>query len=130
KVALTIKPHGGANATGGECRKLVESVGHRNLRIWYDPGNILFYSEGKLDPVDDVGSADGFIAGMSIKDFRPPKEVLVTPGTGKVDFRRVLSRAKAGGFQQGPLVVECLDRGAPAKVTAEAKRARLFLEEL
>jgi sugar phosphate isomerase/epimerase len=130
KVALTIKPHGGANATGAECRKLVERVGHKNLGIWYDPGNILYYSEGKLDPVTDVGSADGYIVGMSIKDFRPPKEVLVTPGTGKVDFRRVLARAKQGGFTQGPLVVECLDKGEPAKVTAEAKRARLFLEEL
>ena len=129
-VSLTIKPHGGANATGAECRKLVEAVGHENLRIWYDPGNILYYSEGKIDPVTDVASADGLISGMSIKDYRPPKEVMVTPGTGKVNFRKVLARARQGGFTQGPLVVEGLDRGEPAKITADAKRTRLFLEEL
>jgi sugar phosphate isomerase/epimerase len=129
-VHFTIKPHGGANATGAECRKLVQGVGHKNLRIWYDPGNILYYSEGKIDPVTDVESVDGFVSGMSIKDFRPPKEVMVTPGTGTVDFHKVLARAKKGGVTQGPLVVECLNRGKPAEITAEAKRARQFLEEI
>jgi sugar phosphate isomerase/epimerase len=129
-VALTIKPHGGTNATGAECRRLVESVGNKNLRIWYDPGNIMYYSEGKIDPVTDVASVDGLVAGMSIKDFRPPKDVLVTPGSGKVDFPKVLARARQGGFTQGPLVVECLAQGDVARVTAEARRTRLFLEKL
>ena len=50
---------------------------------------------------------DGFVSGMTITDFRPPKEVMVTPGTGTVDFRKVLARAKTGRFTQGPLAVEC-----------------------
>jgi sugar phosphate isomerase/epimerase len=129
-VALSIKPHGGTNATGGECRRLVEKVGSKNLRIWYDPGNIMYYSQGQIDPVNDVDSVRGLIAGMSIKDFRPPKEVLVTPGKGLVNFREVLLRAKRGGFTSGPLIVECLDRGETSQVTAEAKRAREFLEQL
>lgn len=130
KVALSIKPHGGTNATGAECRKLVEQVGHKNLRIWYDPGNIMYYSQGLIDPVNDVDSVRGLIAGMSIKDFKPPKEVLVTPGKGLVNFREVLTRARRGGFNSGPLIVECLDRGEPAQVTAEAKRTREFLQQL
>jgi sugar phosphate isomerase/epimerase len=67
---------------------------------------------------------------MSIKDFKQPKEVLVTPGKGLVNFREVLARAKRGGFTSGPMIVECLDRGEAAQVTAEAKRAREFLEHL
>ena len=67
---------------------------------------------------------------MSVKDFRMPKEVMVTPGTGLVDFRRVLARLKQGGFTHGPLLVECLARGELAFVTAEARKARLFLEQL
>jgi sugar phosphate isomerase/epimerase len=67
---------------------------------------------------------------MSVKDYRPPKEVMVTPGTGQVNFRKVLARLKQGGFTRGPLVVECLDRGDAAKVTTEARKARQFLEEL
>jgi len=47
-----------------------------------------------------------------------------------VNFREVLARARKGGFTRGPLVVECLDRGDAAKVTAEARKARQLLEEL
>jgi len=130
-VGLSVKPHGGQNATGPQCRKLIEQVGHRNFRLWYDPGNIFYYSDGKLDPVDDSATVDGLVAGMSVKDFKPPKEVMVTPGAGEVNFPRVFANLKKGGFARGPLVVECLARGDdPAKVTAEAKKARQFLEKL
>jgi sugar phosphate isomerase/epimerase len=130
-VGLTIKPHGGQNATGPQCRKIIEQVAHKNFRLWYDPGNIFYYSDGKLDPVDDSTTVDGLVAGMSVKDFRLPKEVLVTPGTGQVKFREVLARLKKGGFTSGPLIVECLARlDDPARITAEAKKARGFLKDL
>jgi sugar phosphate isomerase/epimerase len=103
-------------------------VGHPNFRLWYDPGNILYYSDGKLDPVDDAATVDGLVVGMSVKDFVPPKDVLVTPGTGRVNFPAVLGRLRRGGFARGPLVVECLARSdTPAKITAEARRAREFV---
>jgi sugar phosphate isomerase/epimerase len=128
KVGLSVKPHGGTNATGAECRKIIEMVGHKNFGIWYDPGNIFYYSDGALDPVDDAPSVNGLVVGMSVKDFKPPKEVLVTPGAGKVNFREVLARLKKGGFRSGPLVVECLDRhDSAAQITAEARKARQFL---
>ncbi len=130
-VGLSIKPHGGQNATGPQCRKLIEQAGHKNFRLWYDPGNIFYYSDGKLDPVQDSATVDGLVVGMSVKDFKPPKEVLVTPGTGQVNFRQVLAHLNKGGFRSGPMIVECLAPGdTPAKVTAEAKKARQFLEEL
>ena len=130
-VGLSVKPHGGQNATGAQCRKLIEQVGHKNFRIWYDPGNVFFYSEGKLDPVEDAASVDGLVVGMSVKDFLPPREVLVTPGTGRVNFREVLARLKKGGFVSGPLIVECLTPSAErATLTAEAKKALRFLEEV
>jgi sugar phosphate isomerase/epimerase len=130
-VGLSVKPHGGKNANGAECRKIIELVGHKNFRIWYDPGNIFFYSQGKLDPVDDAPTVNGWVSGVSIKDFKPPKEVMVTPGTGQVNFKEVMHRLKQGGFSGGPLVVECLDKADTAEqITAEAKKARLFLENL
>jgi sugar phosphate isomerase/epimerase len=129
-VGISVKPHGGLNATGPQCRKTVEMVGHRNFRIWYDPGNILYYSNGELDPVADAATVDGLVAGMCVKDYRHPKNVLVTPGTGKVDFPAVLARLKKGGFTRGPLVVECLERGDLEHTLAEARKARRFLEEL
>ena len=130
-VRLTIKPHGGRIATGPQCRQVVASVGKANFRLWYDPGNIFYYSDGALDPVVDAATVDGIFAGMSVKDFLPPKNVDVTPGTGRVDFGKVLARLRQGGFTRGPLVVECVARPDPQDlkaITAEARKAREFVE--
>lgn len=129
-VGISVKPHGGLNATGPQCRKTIESVGHKNFRIWYDPGNIFYYSGGKLNPVDDAPTVAGLVVGMCVKDYRHPKNVMITPGTGQVDFAKVLAKLKAGGFTSGALVVECLARGDLKATAAEAKKARQFLEEL
>ena len=129
-VLVTVKPHGGLNATGRQCRSIIERVNHRNFRLTYDPGNIYFYSDGELDPVDDSKEVDGIVAGMCVKDFKLPKNVNVTPGTGMVDFSKVLANLQQGGYTQGPLVVECLDPGDADIANAEAIKARKFLEEL
>lgn len=129
-VGLSVKPHGGSNASGAQCRKIVNQIGHKDFRVWYDPGNVFYYSDGKLDPVDDAAAVAGVVIGMSVKDFRPPKDVNLTPGTGKVDFVKVLARLKQGGFTCGPLVVECLAPGDFAHLKTEAVKARRFLERL
>lgn len=130
KVGLSVKPHGGGNSTGAQCRKIIEQVGHPSFRLWYDPGNIFYYSDGKLDPIEDAPSVDGLVVGMSVKDFEPPKKVDLTPGTGKVDFPKVMARLKKGGFTRGPLVVECLTPGDLPHLQSEAKKARLFMEKV
>jgi len=127
---ITVKPHGGLNSTGPQCRKIVESVGRKNFGLWYDPGNIFYYSEGKVDPADDAATVDGLVFGMSVKDFQAPKRVDLTPGTGLVNFPKVMERLKKGGFTSGALVIECLAPGDPAATLAEAKKARQFVEQL
>lgn len=129
-VYLTIKPHGPFNSTGRECRSLIEKVNHKNFRLWYDPGNIYYYSDGKISPVDDAAEVDGLVVGMSVKDFRMPKDVDVTPGTGLVNFPGVMSRLQKGGFKKGPLIVECLAKGDLAFINSEAKKAYQYLEKI
>ncbi len=140
-LPITVKPHGGLNATGPQCRKCIERVGHSNFSLWYDPGNIYFYSDGKLDPVADAAHVDGLVReGLCIKDFKMStsegkirKDVWVTPGEGMVDFPAVLARLRRGGFTCGDLVIECVDRPEPDNLQAllaEAKKARRFVEQL
>lgn len=140
-LPITVKPHGGLNATGPQCRKCVEMVGHKNFSIWYDPGNIFHYSFGKLNPVDDAATVDGLVrVGMCIKDFTMSQEgdelkrdVWVAPGTGMVDFPAVLARLKKGGFTSGELVIECVARPDPDDLPAiltEAKKAKAFVDGL
>lgn len=137
KVGIVLKPHGGLNATGPQCRKSVELVGHRSFTLWYDPGNIYFYSDGKLDPVRDAPSVAALVTGMCVKDFttsteggKLSKDVALTPGTGRVDFPAVMAALRKGGFKAGPLVIECLARGDLPLLLAEAKKARRFVEGL
>lgn len=144
-VGLSVKPHGGSNSNGAQCRKIIELVGKKNFGLWYDPGNIFFYSNGALDPVKDSAEVNGMVVGMSVKDYRPVKEdpaaaakkknpyggeVMLTPGTGMVNFKAVMDNLKKGGFTRGPLVVECLEKGDLPALAAEAKKARVFLEKL
>ena len=130
KVGLSVKPHGGSNANGAECRKIIDLINHSSFRLWYDPGNIFYYSDGKLDPVQDAATVDGVVVGMSVKDFLPPKTVDLTPGTGQVNFAKVFARLKQGGFTRGPLVVECLTPGDLPHLAAEAIKARRLLVTL
>ena len=130
KLGLSVKPHGGLNSTGPQCRKVVERVGHKSFGLWYDPGNIFYYSDGRLDPVADAATVDGLVVGMSVKDYVPPKNVDVTPGTGKVDFRAVMARLKKGGFTGGPLVIETLAPGDPARTLDEARKGLKFVQDL
>ena len=129
-VRMAIKPHGGLNATGPQCRDMVRRVNHPAFRIWYDAGNILYYSDGKVDPVEDLKAVDGLVTGWCIKDFAAPKNVALTPGTGQVDFARVFAGLRAGGFTGGPLVIECLGPVAADQRVAEARKAREFVERL
>jgi len=139
-MPITVKPHGGLNATGSLCRKCIETVNHDNFSLWYDPGNIFFYSNGELDPVEDARHVDGLVkVGMCIKDFemplvngKPTRNVLVTPGTGRVNFPEVLAVLGNGGFTRGALVIECVHPGdgSLATILAEAKKARTYVEGL
>ncbi|MFA6561551.1 MAG: sugar phosphate isomerase/epimerase [Verrucomicrobiia bacterium] len=144
-VGLSVKPHGGSNSTGAQCRKIVELVGKKNFGLWYDPGNIFFYSNGALDPAKDSAEVNGLVVGMSVKDYRLMKEdpaapakkkspyggdVALTPGTGMVNFEVVMANLKKGGFTRGPLIVECLEKGDLPALAVEAKKARMFLEKL
>ena len=129
-IELALKPHGGTNATGPQCRKIIEQVNHPNFRLWYDPGNIFYYSNGELDPVQDSVTVSGIVTGMCVKDYLHPKNVAVTPATGQVDFKQVFSNLAKGGFSSGPLVIEVLTPGSETELVAHAVQAREFLQRI
>lgn len=129
-VEMVLKPHGGFNATGPQVGDLVRKVNHPAFRVWYDPGNVLFYSDGGRDPAEDAGAVAGLVTGMCVKDYEHPKNVAVTPGDGRVDFAAVLAKLREGGFLGGSLVVECLKPAEGEALVAEARRAREFVESV
>lgn len=129
-VRILLKPHGGMMGTGPLCRQALQRIGHANCSLMYDPGNIYFYSDGAVDPVEDAVTVDGLVTAMSVKDYRHPKDVALTPGTGQVDFPALIARLSKGGFTRGPLAVEMVGPGDLAHTLQEVTRARQFVEDL
>jgi sugar phosphate isomerase/epimerase len=126
-VKLVMKPHGGGSGASAEITAAIKAVDHRNFRIWYDAGNIIYYT-GK-DPIEQLEPIAQHVTGFCAKDCAAREsDVMIQFGTGKVDFRGVFRTLKAAGFD-GPIMVECCKIGATADETmANARANRAFLE--
>jgi sugar phosphate isomerase/epimerase len=128
-VHIAMKPHGGSSGASNEILRCLEKVGHANFTIWYDAGNIIYYT-GK-DPVKELEPVARYVTGFCAKDCPGPKgEVMSQFGTGKVDFKAVFAKLKSAGFN-GPIMVEGVKVGATAEeTTANARANREFLEKV
>ena len=129
KLHIVLKPHGGGSGASEEILRCLDKVAHPNFKIWYDAGNIIYYT-GK-DPVAELGPIARYVTGFCAKDCPGPKgEVMSQFGTGKVDFKAVFAGLKTAGFN-GPLMVEGVKVGATAdETTANARANREFLEKV
>ena len=128
-LQIAMKPHGGSSGASEEILRCIEKVGHPNFKIWYDAGNIIYYT-GK-NPVAELTPVARHVTGFCAKDCPGPKgEVMSQFGTGKVDFNAVFRELKRAGFE-GPLMVEGVKVGATAEeTTANARANREFLERM
>ena len=128
-IKLVMKPHGGGSGSSNEILHAIKAVGHPNFKIWYDAGNIIFYT-GK-DPVVELEPIAPHVTGFCAKDCGTQRgDVMIQFGTGKVDFAGVFRKLKAAGFN-GPIMVESCKIGATAgETTANARANRLFLEQV
>lgn len=127
-IRLVLKPHGGGSGAAEEILRCLDKVRHTNFKIWYDAGNIIYYT-GK-DPVAELELIARHVTGFCAKDCGQPKgDVMIQFGTGRVDFTAVFKKLKAAGFN-GPVMVECCAIGATAQETmANARANREFLEK-
>src|SRR6185436_4274535 len=127
-VKVVMKPHGGSSSAADEILNAIKKVNHPNFTIWYDAGNIIFYT-GK-DPVAELDPIAQHVTGFCAKDCDKQRgEVMIQFGTGKVDFVGVFRTLKKAGFN-GPIMVEGTRVGATAQESTENARAnRLFLEK-
>ncbi len=128
-VNMVLKPHGGSSGASDEVLKCLEKVNHPNFKVWFDAGNIIFYT-GK-DPVAELKPIAKYVTGFCAKDCAAQRtDVMIQFGAGKVDFKAVFKVLKEAGFN-GPVMIEC---AAPAKtpeeVTANTVANRKFLEKV
>lgn len=128
-IKLVMKPHGGISGASNEILRVIKEINHRNFSIWYDAGNIIYYT-GK-DPIDEIEPIAPHITGFCAKDCNGVKgEVMIQFGEGKVDFAAVFRKLKAAGFN-GPVMVECCRIGrTPEETAANARANRELLERV
>ncbi len=129
KLKLVMKPHGGASGASAEIVAVMNAVRHPNFKIWYDAGNIIYYT-GK-DPLEELKPIAHYVTGFCAKDCGAVKgDVMIQFGTGRVDFAGVFALLKTAGFD-GPIMVECCKVGATAEETmANARANRIFVENV
>ena len=128
-VQVVMKPHGGSSGASDEIIAAMKKVGHPNFRIWYDAGNIIYYT-GK-NPIEELKPIVQYVTGFCAKDCAAPQsEVMIQFGTGKVDFAGVFKVMKSAGFD-GPIMVECCAVADTPQATGDNARAnREFLEKV
>jgi len=129
KIKLVMKPHGGSSGASDDIVAVLKAVQHPNFKIWYDAGNIIYYTA--KDPIEELKPIAKHVTGFCAKDCAAQKsDVMIQFGTGKVDFAGVFRTLKASGFD-GPIMVECCKVGATAEETMTNARAnREFLESV
>ncbi len=125
-IQIAVKPHGGGSGAAEEITRCLEKVGRANFKVWYDAGNIIYYT-GK-DPVAELASVAKHVTGFCAKDCAAPKAEWMTKlGTGKCDLVAAFKRLKAAGFN-GPIMVEGVKIAETASQTTDNARAnREFL---
>jgi sugar phosphate isomerase/epimerase len=128
-LKLVLKPHGGSSGDAEEITRCLEKVKHPNFKIWFDAGNIIYYT-GK-DPLEQLKPVVQHVTGFCAKDCDKQKgSVWLQFGDGKVDFKAVFGELKRAGFS-GPVMVECCGLGDTADIVTENMRKnREFLESV
>lgn len=116
--------------TAGLLRTTLDELQSPNIKINFDPANMLLYDMG--DPIRAVELLGPSIRSVHVKDARRPgtkgrwgEEVPL--GDGEVDIRRFIKALKSVGYQ-GPLVVE-REVGDQAGRLRDVARGLDFLRE-
>jgi len=129
-VLIVAKQHG---ETGEVTGQIVREVADDNVLVNYDAGNVMDYTKGKVNPLDDIKTCVELIRSFCIKDHRLfPVDQDCGPGLGEIDHYRMLGNVAFTGLTM-PLCCENISAPAikatkPEEIDALAQRAREFLE--
>jgi sugar phosphate isomerase/epimerase len=129
-VVIVVKQHGETGQVTGE---IVREVDDANIKVNYDAGNVMDYTKGQVNPLDDVKTCAELIRSFCIKDHRMfPVNQDCGPGFGEIDHYRLLANV-AHTARDMPLCCENISAPklratTPEEIDALARRAREFLE--
>lgn len=129
-VMLVVKQHGETGQVTGE---IVREVADEGVLVNYDAGNVMDYTKGTVDPLEDIKHCQELIRSFCIKDHRMfPANEDCGPGLGEIDHYRLLSAVAFTG-RTIPLCCENISAprvraNQPEELDKLASRAREFLQ--
>jgi len=94
--------------SAAELKRFIEQVGRPNLKVNFDPANMVMYGSG--DPIEALGAVAPWVVTVHGKDGVGPQGPgqlgHETPlGAGKVGMGRFVAKLREIGYQ-GPLIIE------------------------
>jgi sugar phosphate isomerase/epimerase len=131
-VNITLKPHGGLTLTIEDLIEAYKKIDHSAFGLCYDPGNIIYYTKGKIRPETDIDKISTMVTTVIIKDCvinNGKPNVLITPGEGLVNFERILSSLINSGFK-GPLYVECVGGTEIYEIDRNIRSTLRFIKDI
>jgi len=129
-VMLVVKQHGETGQVTGE---IIREVDHPAVKVNYDAGNVMDYTKGQINPLDDIKTCSELIHSFCIKDHRMfPVNQDCGPGFGEIDHYRLLANVARTGREM-PLCCENISApriraATPEEIDVLARRAREFLD--
>jgi sugar phosphate isomerase/epimerase len=116
--------------TAALLRRTLDDLALPNLKVNFDPANMLLYDKG--DPIEAVGVLAKDIRSVHLKDANRPKKTgewgeEVPLGRGQANIPRFVRRLKEIGFQ-GPLNIEREVGDRPARLRDIAHAVRYLKE--
>ncbi len=105
-VVIALETHPELGTNGDVQLETMRGVGHPNIRVNFDTGNITYYNKG-MDAVTELRKIVGYVATVEIKDHTGGFETWTFPalGKGSVDIPGVLRLLKAHRYA-GPITIE------------------------
>jgi sugar phosphate isomerase/epimerase len=131
-IGISVKPHGGITRTSDDLIAVHKAVGHPAFSICYDPGNIIYYTQGAERPEDHISRVAPLVTTGIIKDCivrGGVPDVMITPGAGWVDFTRVLSALAEAGFD-GPFYLETVGGETIEEIDRNVQGTWLYIAEI
>lgn len=132
-IVAALEIHGGIIGTGSMCRKTIERINSSNVRINYDPANLIYF-EGKR-PEDDIMDIIDYVAHFHIKDKLEGKGVWNFPaiGEGYINFTSLFD-VLFNNYYEGPLSfeIEFVENGpkAPEEVDEALEKSLKYIRQL
>src|SRR2546425_5223703 len=96
RIKLVVKPHGGSSGASDAIVAVMKAVRHPNFKIWYDAGNIIYYT-GK-DPIEELKPIARHVTGFCAKDCGGVKDDgMIQVWTGKMNIAEGFATLEGAG---------------------------------